>query len=563
MKPSALILADLLVKYGVERVVCSPGSRNAPLIEALRQTKLQMLDIIDERVAAFVALGIARQTNRRVALVCTSGTALLNYAPAVAEAFYQGVPLVVVSADRPMQWIDQDDSQTIRQVGALDNIVKGSLDIPDFIASDSEMCWYVSRTVSEALILALRFKAGPVHLNFQFNEPLKGSADSIVALSPRPKVVELLNGQNTISVDDARALAGYLQDKRVLVVAGFMSPDHRLSRVLRRFISLPNVFLLPEALANLHISPLNGIDRCIGGLEPDELRELLPDVVITLGGSLVSRKVKEWLRSAPEQMEHWSFDTASTLADCFRHLTRKITISSADFFSRLGRELSALKPISTYSADWMSIMRRTSDSAKAFLESAPWCDLKAHYILYSRISADWNVCCSNGTSVRYAELFCKPRQQQLSCNRGTSGIEGCTSTAVGQAVATPQTTLLVSGDMSLRHDLGGLALPCVPDNFKVVVFNNGGGDIFRFIPSTRDLICVEEHFTLSDKLCTPLKPIAEALGYNYLKADSAASLVAAISKLKSSDTKTILEVFTPSDVNASVIRNFLSRKSYV
>lgn len=561
MKPAALILADLLVKYDVERVVCSPGSRNAPLIEALGRTDLKLLDIIDERAAAFLALGIARQTRRRVALVCTSGTALLNYAPAVAEAYYQGLPLVVVSADRPMQWIDQDDSQTIRQAGALGNIVKGSFDIPDFSATDNEMCWYASRTVDEALLLAVQSKQGPVHLNFQFNEPLKGSIDSVLDISVRPKPVEMLSGQNTLNVDAARALAGQLRDKRILVVAGFMLPDHRLSRIMRRFINLPNVFLLPEALANLHIAPYGGIDRCIAGLEAEELRRLLPDVVITLGGALVSRKVKEWLRSAPTEMEHWSLDTASTLADCFRHLSRKITVFPVDFFSRLGRELSALKPVSTYSADWAAVMQRASASASAFLESAPWSDLQAHHILYSRIPAEWNICCSNGTSVRYAELFCQSRQQQLSCNRGTSGIEGCTSTAVGQAVATSDTTLLVSGDMSLRHDLGGLALPCVPDNFKVVVFNNSGGDIFRFIPSTRNLPSVEEHFTLSANLRTPLEPIAEALGFRYLRADSAASLVAAIGKLKSSDTKTILEVFTPSDVNSSILSNFLSRKS--
>ena len=252
MKPAALILADLLEQAGVETVVCSPGSRNAPLIAALEEKPLKLLDIIDERAAAFVALGIARQSRKRVAMVCTSGTALLNYAPAVAEAFYQGVPLVVVSADRPMQWIDQDDSQTIRQAGALGNIVKGSFDIPDFPGSDAEMCWYASRTVNEALLLAVSSKPGPVHLNFQFNEPLRSEASLEVA----PRQVSLLSGKSSIPVTVGRELAKHLQDKRILLVAGFLPPDHKLSSILRRFITLPNVFLLPEVLSNLHIPPL-------------------------------------------------------------------------------------------------------------------------------------------------------------------------------------------------------------------------------------------------------------------------------------------------------------------
>lgn len=160
-----------------------------------------------------------------------------------------------------------------------------------------------------------------------------------------------------------------------------------------------------------------------------------------------------------------------------------------------------------------------------------WCDIVAHSMIFNTIPEQWNVCCSNGTSIRYAELFCKAGQQQLSCNRGTSGIEGCTSTAVGMALATPQPTLLISGDMSLRHDYGGLALPCVPGNFKIIVMNNGGGDIFRFIPSTATIEGLEEHFTLKNMMQQPLREQAEALGYQYLSANSPESLRKVLKRL--------------------------------
>lgn len=555
MKTSALIAAELLVQHGVKRVVSSPGSRNAPLTEAINRCEgLQVTDVIDERAAAFVALGLARQSRKPVALTCTSGTALLNYAPAVAEAYYQGVPLVVLSADRPMQWIDQEDSQTIRQAGAFNNIVKGSFDIPDFHETDKEMVWYATRSLNEAMLMCSSGKPGPVHINMQYNNPLSGQK----VKEPQPRVVRQLNGEDDLNITLAKELAAELADKRVLIVAGFMPPDHKLSNKLRHFAMLPNVAILAEAVANLHLSEPGGIDRRIGMLDHDTLNSLLPDVVITIGGALISRKVKEWLRGAPASMQHWSLSNASVLADCFQHLNLRITCSPVSFFARLGRFLSAYHVRSDYGASWRKVSALAEKANIAFMGGQSWCDIVAHSMIFNTIPEQWNVCCSNGTSIRYAELFCKAGQQQLSCNRGTSGIEGCTSTAVGMALATTQPTLLISGDMSLRHDYGGLALPCVPGNFKIIVMNNGGGDIFRFIPSTATIEGLEEHFTLKNMMQQPLREQAEALGYQYLSANSPESLRKVLKTLGSAHQKTILEVFTSPDVNASALRNFLS-----
>lgn len=174
-KANCRILTEVLVAHGVKRVVCSPGSRNAPLLVAAdEEPRLRTTVIIDERTAGFVALGLAQASNAPVALVCTSGTALLNYAPAVAEAYYQGLPLIVVSADRPERWIDQDDSQTLRQPGALANFVKRSVDLPDVMSSDRDMMLYVNRLVNDAMIEATRRRRGPVHINVRLNEPLSG-----------------------------------------------------------------------------------------------------------------------------------------------------------------------------------------------------------------------------------------------------------------------------------------------------------------------------------------------------------------------------------------------------
>ncbi|MDE7351068.1 MAG: 2-succinyl-5-enolpyruvyl-6-hydroxy-3-cyclohexene-1-carboxylic-acid synthase, partial [Muribaculaceae bacterium] len=171
-------IVELIRAHGVQTAYCSPGSRNAPLILAMEACgEIKKRVVIDERSAAFQAYGCALVERCPVALVCTSGTAVLDYAPAVAEAYYSGVPLIVVSADRPSEWIDQDDSQTIRQFGVLRNIVKGSYDvraIPEGSGMEytSRMRWNINRTVNEAMLKALEGKPGPVHINVQLSDPL-------------------------------------------------------------------------------------------------------------------------------------------------------------------------------------------------------------------------------------------------------------------------------------------------------------------------------------------------------------------------------------------------------
>lgn len=558
MKPTAEIVSQLLSAHGVRDIVLSPGSRNAPLVLAIQNnTDLKIRTIIDERVAAFVALGMARQKRRAVALVCTSGTAMLNYAPAVAEAYYQGIPLLLFTADRPMQWIDQDDSQTIRQYGALGNVVKNSYDIPDSPWTDTEMRWYAVRTVNEAILNALDGKCGPVHVNCQFNAPLTSGAETPADYAA-PKV-KLIKGVESIDVSEAKRLAECLCEKKVLVVSGFMNPDNQLSRILRRFMALPNVAFLPEALSNLHLNGLGGIDKIITGVDKITLDNLLPDVVITMGGALLSRKVKEWLRKAPDTMEHWSIDNADTLADCLRHLHYKISIPARSFFSSVGRQMARMDVHSDYSLLWHKASECAMRSSAEFIRTAPWSDLLAHNILYSSVPKQWNIYCSNGTSVRYAELFADWTQHQIGCNRGTSGIEGCTSTAVGVALSSSHTTLLVSGDMSLRHDLGGLALPCVPPNLKIVTFANGGGDIFRFIGATRSVDGREENFACPDLCTAPLSQLAPALGYRYLRATDTQSLRIALNILYKSVDKTLLEIVTPVETNSGVLDAYMSR----
>lgn len=331
-------LLDVLIAQGVDTIVLSPASRNTPLlVGASAREELRKIIITDERTAAFTALGIGIVTRRPVALACTSGTALYNYAPAVAEAYYQKIPLVVITADRPAQWIDRDDSQTLRQFGALDKIVKRSYDIyaetgmtapcgNSTYASERE--WYVNRTANEAMLTAKEGQPGPVHINMQFGNPLGNVTDRSEAT---PRVVRVIGNDSGLPPHKMRALAEELVGKRIMVVAGFMGADDSLNRAIREFSRLENVTVLAETISNLH---LDGhaymIDSLLSRLDPEERKALKPDIVISIGGALVSRMLKEYLRGC-ENTEHWTLADTDVSVDCFQRLTTHMDVPPTDF----------------------------------------------------------------------------------------------------------------------------------------------------------------------------------------------------------------------------------------
>lgn len=216
------ILFDVMLGKGVRDVVCSPGSRNAPLlIAAASREELHKHVVVDERSAAFMALGMACVSRRPVALVCTSGTALLNYAPAVAEAFYQSVPLIVLTADRPEQWIDQDDSQTLRQFEAFSNYVKKSYEIPSWGDEDRELQWYVNRIMNDAMIEATSRRQGPVHVNVRLGEPLGRKTRNPL---PSQRIIDMLTSDTIANREVVKELAAEVAGSKVMFVAGFMPP---------------------------------------------------------------------------------------------------------------------------------------------------------------------------------------------------------------------------------------------------------------------------------------------------------------------------------------------------
>lgn len=552
-KLSCNILADLLAAHGVREVVLSPGSRNAPLVIALnRRSDLRCHVVIDERSAAFIALGMAIQSDAPTAIVCTSGTALLNYAPAVAEAFYRRIPLIVISADRPEEWIDQDDSQTIWQQDALAPYVKRSCDISartDFPGGK----WWTDRVINDALLESLSGRRGPVHINIRLDAPLNRFTD----YSPgSARVIRSVTGHDDISVAEARRLGTLLASPRkVMIIAGFLNPDERLNRAVGRLACLPNVTVLTETLSNLHSPRFIGrIDATLCRMSADEKERLKPDVVITTGGALVSRFIKEWLRGL-DGLEHWHVGYSHTTIDCFKHLSLRIELPPSRFMGRLAAAMQPHRTPSSYAEEWASIAGRAAKIHDAYVTSAPWSDLKALSWVFGHIPRGWNLHLSNGTPVRYAQLMDCGLIHRSDCNRGVSGIDGCTSTALGASAIYGDTTLLISGDMSFQYDISALSSPLMTPRFKMIVMLNGGGGIFRFISSTSSLPELEKYFAVGT--CLPLRELAQAYGIAYHEADSTEALATAFRAFASETGRpAILAIITDPSTTATTLRDY-------
>ncbi len=567
-KDVARILLDVLAEHGVADIVCSPGSRNAPLlIAADARLDINTPVVIDERSAAFVALGMAMVSRRPVALICTSGSALLNYAPAVAEAYYHGIPLIVISADRPLEWIDQDDSQTIRQPHTLDNIVKGSYSISDREEGDRPG-WYENLVANDAMLNALADKPGPVHINVRLSPPL-GQLRPFGADHVGERIIRNVIPYTTPDRAVTRELASQLTGRRVMIVAGFMEPDARLNRAVAKMAANENVAVMAETISNLHLPPeAYAVDSALCMLDENDERYLAPDVVISVGGALVSRMLKEFLRRCAArnpQLQHWAIGHSHTTVDPFQTLTCRIEADPGRMLTAIAGELTHLartaptaQPKTEYASVWLSRKRLGMQRMERLTREAPWCDLKAYSSILSRLPKSANLFLSNGTSIRYAQILSRSIPHAEYSNRGVSGIDGSTSTAIGGALMYAHDTFLLTGDTSFAYDLSALlTLQRLQARLKIILVSNGGGAIFRFISSTAQLECRESLFCTDPAL--PAEGLATAFGIPYRKADSADELHAALNWIARQDGCALLEVVTPAEVSAEILRNALAR----
>lgn len=541
-KYTARLLADALYEYGVRDVVVSPGSRNTPLILALEATELLRKHIvIDERSAAFAALGMSLQGGRPVACICTSGSAVLNYGPALAEAFYRCVPLIVISADRPLEWIDQDDSQTLHQHRVLDNIVKASYDIA---VDEATTAVYVNRILNDALTMAISRRRGPVHINMQFGEPLGETVDC--ADSGFRLVSHHCTGSCSVELPEP-------EYNRIMIVAGFHSPDGEYSQLLYKLRTECGMAVLCEAQSNVDGIGAAPALKALGHHE--SAVDYAPGLVISTGGGVVSKELKRYLRETPLS-EHWYVGYGDYAVDCYRRLTRRFDMDEKTFLKALYKRYSS-GPKSDFGERWSKLHDEGTEIAREYTCRVPWSDMVAVRMLLESCpeSEGRTLHLSNGTAVRYAQYCSGAGWRAVECNRGVSGIDGSVSTAIGAAVAGGK-VLLICGDMSAQYDMGALAMTEIPDDFRMVVLDNSGGGIFRVIGSTAGMCGEMRERYYSGNINLPLRQLADGFGFDYYEVASAAELRMQYPRFLGAPRKAIMRVVTDAEVSAEVFKAF-------
>ncbi|MFY0629403.1 MAG: 2-succinyl-5-enolpyruvyl-6-hydroxy-3-cyclohexene-1-carboxylic-acid synthase [Flavobacteriaceae bacterium] len=542
-KELAQIIISACHQFQIETVVISPGSRNAPLtIGFSNHQDFETLSIVDERCAAFFALGIAQQTQKPVALVCTSGSALLNYYPAVAEAYYSQIPLVVISADRPKHLIDIGDGQTIRQENVFQNHILYSANLVEKNAKHS------IESLTKAFSLLTQVK-GPIHINAPFDEPLYETVEEINEFQFNTKPLE------SVEEIDYESMANQWDSaKKKMILVGVHYPNSALEILLDRVADDPSVLVLTETTSNLHNKQfINSIDNLIFNLTDEEFKELQPDILLTFGGLVVSKKIKKFLRDY-QPKEHWHVNELRAF-DTYHALTKHIKIDSHSFFINFS-SLVHYKAESNYESKWIGYRNHTNEKHLEFLKNAPYSDLKVFEKVLETIPEEIEIQFSNSSIIRYSQLFPMRKTSTVFCNRGTSGIDGSTSTAIGAAYASKTPTTLVTGDLSFFYDSNALWNSYIPKNFRIILINNSGGGIFKIIPgpsTTESLQYFETpHSLTAEHLC-------KMYGFEYCAVSNLSGLDSKLATFYSgSEGPKLIEIFTPSDQNDRVLKEYVN-----
>ncbi|GAA3604792.1 thiamine pyrophosphate-binding protein [Flavivirga amylovorans] len=574
--PLAQTVVQLCKAKGVKHIVISPGSRNAPLtIGFSNDDYFKCYSIVDERCAAFFALGIAQQLQEPAVVVCTSGSALLNYYPAVAEAFYSDIPLIVLSADRPKHLIGIGDGQTINQKNVFENHVLYSsnlkLDLKEkdthgveeelpifknmenkvetLLGLKKTIQQYNEEEIDKAINMTL-LENGPVHINVPFDEPLY---DMVEELYVKPKSTNPEN--KPLQIDDyilGDCIKNWNAASKKMVLVGVNQPNQIEQRWLDTLAADESVIVFTETTSNLHHDTFfPSIDKLIAPLTGDHFKKLQPDILLTFGGLIVSKKVKAFLRAYKPQ-QHWHIDEKKA-NDTFFSLNNFVKTTPNYFFSKFLPQTRLVT--SNYKSYWSHLKALRLVKHNDYLNSIDFSDLKAFDTILRAIPNDTCLQLGNSSTVRYAQLFDLNKTLRVFCNRGTSGIDGCTATAIGCAVVNNKQTTLITGDLSFIYDSNALWNNYIPNNFRIIVINNQGGGIFRILPGHKNTENFDTYFETNHQLTA--EHLCNMYGFNYESVSSETALKASLKSFYSDgDHPKLLEIFTPKNLNDEVLLNY-------
>ena len=555
-KENVNILTSLLLEYGVSDAVVCPGSRNAPIVHNLSVCEaIRCRPVTDERSAAFYALGLAIATRRPTVVCVTSGSALLNVMPAVAEAAYQHVPLVVISADRPQQWIDQLDGQTIPQSDALGRFVRKAVQLPE--PHNDEERWLCRRLVNEAMHLATCRQGAPVHINVPISEPLfEFDTEQLPQLSRFNNIKRAAIKDASMDMPDA-----FHDATRPMIVIGQLAHGTVSHETIR---SLSEKYVvMSEPLSNPSYMTIH-FDEAIRYIvsdnssindDEDDKTAYYPDYVIYVGDTLVSKPARRFLRNAkapsclitPDAADiHDPLMTLTDIVECDTDSINALLASLCDAPDTDER--------CRFHDRWQSFLDAYAAHADAYApEYSQMATVKYFEEQLADLDIDICVHYANSSAVRLACIYA---QHYVWCNRGVNGIEGSLSTAAGFSLATHDMTVCVIGDLSFFYDQNALWNSNLRGNLRIILLNNRGGGIFRQLPGLNDSPAADDlvmasHENTAQGICTQ-----NDIGYMSAKNMDEMQIGVVTLLTRESERPMLLEVFTDSNDDVKALEKY-------
>ncbi|KGN91061.1 hypothetical protein HQ45_02880 [Porphyromonas crevioricanis] len=547
-KPHVQLLIGLLRDYNIQHLVVCPGSRNSPIIETAYELQaFHLHSVVDERSAGYVALGLSEVLNQPVAVCCTSGTALHNLGSSIAEAYFRRIPLLVISADRPSRELFQLDGQTIPQTNIFRRITLHSLDVEETYNDDD--LGALARDLSMALLSLSQLPKGPVHINIHIQDPVHESGDWLYQTGRRVRRVG-----RSINPRFEEVNWESLPRKRVMLLLGQEGFDPNTSLAIRRLKSLGCV-VLAEHTANLKPEDdvIKFFDTILYVTDKKEFPSLAPDLLITAGGHIISKRIKQLLRQY-KPCEHWhvGIDSSTPIPDPYLSLTHIFDVDLPTFAISLEQYLreNSIPSLGSeeYLQKWEGLQLQVPMPPINNIKNG----LSAIGLFLSRCKAGNHLLLGNSSIIRLAQLYPLPFFCHIYANRGTSGIDGLLSTAVGIALGTAEEVWAIVGDLSafydmniLRHDL--------PSNLRIIVLNNGGGGIFFQLPSLQDKSSLKQYIGASHS-CS-MQGWAEEAGLDYFQPQTAQQFLKALDR-KHPTKASLIEIFTDIRKDTEAIQDY-------
>jgi 2-succinyl-5-enolpyruvyl-6-hydroxy-3-cyclohexene-1-carboxylate synthase len=540
-------------KQGVKDIIISPGSRNAPFtISFTNNPYFNCYSIVDERSAAYFALGIAQQKNKPVAIVSTSGTATLNYAPAIAEAHFQGIPLLVITADRQSNGLEIGDGQVINQKSLYQNFCENNYNLIEDEKDEQEL----NSAIIQEAFYGLIEKKRTVHLNVQLQEPLYNTLD-ILPIEKSVKYEEMESFQSVSKKSEELIRKWNSYSSKLILV--FQNQYDNLQSGLEKLVETDkNVVVLTETTGDVVSDEFNScIDRTIELINKENPERFIPDLIVTIGHSGISKKIKQLFR-AHKPKKHWSFSKVRN-ENLFEMETFEKRREEEEFLALISSKGIDTNEENQFKTNWNYIQKESIIKHDSFLAKTPFSDLKAFETILTKLPS-CNLQMGNSSVVRYIQLFDQREDIIYNGNRGVSGIEGCTSTAIGACVAN-ENSILISGDISFFYDSNAFWHRHVPTNFKVIVINNGEGNIFKILPHPQKDETSLPFFTTPHK--TSIKKFCDLYSLNYLVANNKENLEHKIKQLiNTNDKPTVLEVNTVGIKNDEILKEYFQYLSH-